>query len=362
MMSLAMPLRILNRFPGANAAVLSVDDRAREVVFAPEPRPGAEALWFQFRAVDPQPPSPPPESLRARLAFADTLAGLDAAAAAQLRPVYREKGGNWLRARPGAAVPPRTPAGAPSVAWDLPYPPRDGSLDVALDVPYGPEDLATTVRRSNGFWAEDAAGLLSGGQPLRRLSSNQPPSPAPRALYVVARRSPAAMPASWALDGLLEAFSRAKSAKWRVWAVPFADPAGAERGASGPNPAAMPRLRELLAADFARCAAGARPELVLDLDAAPPGGGVRAAAAPCADPAAEKSARAWVNLFAQALAPDFAEEGFDAGPAPAEDFPDAPIARLSLRVPFGRIRNASVAPRQYREIGQRVAKAILGRW
>ena len=68
-----MALRVLNRFPGANAAVLSVDDRAREIVFAPEPRPGAEALWFHFRVADPQPPSPPPDALRVRLAFADAL-------------------------------------------------------------------------------------------------------------------------------------------------------------------------------------------------------------------------------------------------------------------------------------------------
>ena len=359
-----MTLRILNRFPGANAAVLSVDDRAREIVFSPEPRPGAEALWFYFRAVDPQPPSPPPESLRVRLAFADTLTGLDAAAAAQLRPVYREKGGNWLRARPGSAVQPRTPSGTASVVWDLPYPPREGALDVALDVPYGPEDLATTIRRSNGFWAEDAAGLLASGQPMRRLSSNQPPSPSPRALYVVARRDPAAASASWVLDGMLEAFSRAKSAKWRVWAVPFADPGGMERGSSGPNPAAMPRLRALLAADFARSTAGARPELFLDLSSVPPGGVVQAAAAPCADPATEKSARAWTNLFAQSLAPDYADMDAFATPVPApeEDFPELGVPRLSIRVPFGRIRNASLAPRQYREIGQRIAKAILARW
>ena len=359
-----MSLRVLTRFPGANAAVLSVDDRAREIVFAPEPRPGADALWFHFRAADPQPPEPRPETLRVRLAFADSVAGTGGPAGAQLRPVYRERGANWLRARPPAAVPARTPADVPALVWELPYPAREGALDVALDVPYGPDDLSATVRRSNGFWTETAAGLLAGGAVLRRLSSGQPPSPSPRALYVVARRNPAAAPASWVLDGMLEAFSRAKSAKWRVWAAPLADPAGAERGASGPDPAAAPRLRALLAADFARCAAGARPELYLDLDAAPPGGGVRAAAAPCADPAADKSARAWTNLFAQALAPDYADAAAFAAadPAPETDFPDVPVPRVSLRVPFGRVLDSWLAPRQYREIGQRVAKAVLGRW
>lgn len=358
-----MALRVLTRFPGANAAALPADGRADEIVFSPVPGPGGGGLpWFHFRAADPQPPSPPPAALRVRLAFADSLPGLDAAGAAQLRPVYREKGGNWVRAKPGTAVPGRFPGEPPAVVWDLPFPPRDGSLDVALDVPYGPEDLAATVRRSNGFWTERDAGLLAGGAVLRRLSSGQPPSPAPRALYVVARRSPSAMPASWVLDGMLEAFSRAKSAKWRVWAVPFADPAGAARGAPEPDAAAGARLRALLAADFARCAAGARPELYLDLDAAPPGGGVLAAAAPAADPAADKSARAWTNLFAQALAPDFAGDGFDAGAAPAEDFPDVPVPRLSLRVPYGRLFHAAAAPRHWREIGQRLAKAVLSRW
>ena len=357
-----MPLRVLTRFPGANAAVLSVDDRAHEIVFSPEPRPGAEALWFHFRAADPQPPAPPPETLRLKLAFADAIAG--AAEAVQPRPVYREKGGAWLRARPPSFLPARSPEDVPALVWELPYPSKEGSLDVALDVPYGPDDLAATVRRSNGFWSETAAGLLAGGAVLRRLSSHQPPSPSPRALYVAARRDPAAAPASWVLDGMLEAFSRAKSAKWRVWAAPFVDPVGAERGASGPNPSALPRMRTLLAADFARCSAGARPELYLDLAALPPGGGVRAAIAPCADPAAEKSARAWTNLFAQALAPDYADAATfaDAAPAPETDFPDVPVPRVSLRIPFGRVLDSWLAPRQYREIGQRVAKAVLGRW
>ena len=47
---------------------------------------------------------------------------------------------------------------------------------------------------------------------------------------------------------------------------------------------------------------------------------------------------------------------------PEEDFPELGVPRLSIRVPFGRIRNASLAPRQYREIGQRIAKSILARW
>ena len=63
-----MILKVLNRFPGANAAVLATDDRAHEAVFAPEPRPGPDALWFHLRVADPQPPPSPPEALRIRLA------------------------------------------------------------------------------------------------------------------------------------------------------------------------------------------------------------------------------------------------------------------------------------------------------
>ena len=39
-------------------------------------------------------------------------------------------------------------------------------------------------------------GLLPGGTLLRRLSSGQPPSPSPRALYLVARRAPGATTAN----------------------------------------------------------------------------------------------------------------------------------------------------------------------
>ena len=364
----ALSIKVLNRFPGANAAVLATDDRAHEAVFAPEPRPGPDALWFHLRVADPQPPAPPPAALRVRLAFADAFPG-GAAAAAALRPVYRTRGGNWQRTKAATALPPPAPETPASVVWEIPYPEREGATDFALDYPYGPEDLASTLRRSGSFWTETPVGLFAGGAALRRLSSGQPPSPAPRALYLVARRAPAAAPSAWVLDGMLEAFSRAHSAKWRVWAVPLADPAGAERGASGGDPAALARLRALLAADLGRWAAGSRPELLLDLDAAAPGGpdGAALVVPPAADPAAEKSAQAWANLFRQALAPDFAAEDFAAaGPLP-EGLPPPPASApalpfLSLRVPFGRIRGAQASPRQYREIGQRVARAILSRW
>ena len=86
-----------------------------------------------------------------------------------------------------------------------------------------------------------------------------------------------------------------------------------------------------------------------------------------ADPAAEKSAQAWINLFRQALAPDFAAEDFAAAGPPPDGLPPPPascpaLPVLSLRVPFGRLRGAHASPRQYREIGQRVARAILSRW
>ena len=60
------------------------------------------------------------------------------------------------------------------------------------------------------------------------------------------------------------------------------------------------------------------------------------------------------------------EDFASAGPLP-EGLPPPPAAApalpaLSLRVPFGRIRGAQASPRQYREIGQRVARAILSRW
>ena len=90
-----------------------------------------------------------------------------------------------------------------------------------------------------------------------------------------------------------------------------------------------------------------------------------AAAAPAADPAVAKSAQAWVHLFRQALAPDFAAEAFllpdSAAPEPLPAA-GAAVPLLSLLLPLGRVRNAQLAPRQYREIGQRVARAILSRW
>jgi len=61
-----MAIKVIDRFPGANARILAVRDDAKapEIVFTPDPRGGTEALWFDFRVHDPSPPAAgAPESL-----------------------------------------------------------------------------------------------------------------------------------------------------------------------------------------------------------------------------------------------------------------------------------------------------------
>ena len=54
-----MALKVMDRFPGANARILAVRDDAQapEIVFSADPRGGTEALWFDFRYHDAAPPA-----------------------------------------------------------------------------------------------------------------------------------------------------------------------------------------------------------------------------------------------------------------------------------------------------------------
>ena len=88
-----MAIKVIDRFPGANARILAVRDDAKapEIVFTPDPRGGTEALWFDFRVHDPSPPAAgAPESLKLSLAFFETLLGGSNPVA--IRPVLRERG------------------------------------------------------------------------------------------------------------------------------------------------------------------------------------------------------------------------------------------------------------------------------
>lgn len=377
-----MAIRVLNRFPGANVRVLALQQAPdAELVFAADPQGGAEALWFNFRLEDPEPPSPAPESLTLTLRFAGNPPG--GGDPVHCRPVIREPGKGWNRLR--APVVTFLDDGQPLLRWTIPYP--VARIEVAFCHPYGREELDVMLQRAKGYWREDSIGLTRTGRLLSRLDNRTGVkgrgAGAPRGLYLLARQQPGETPGSWVLDGILETFFRARPANWCVWCVPFADLDGVVAGGSGGASCCrldrawgQPPMRHevaVLQGDMARWAAHCRPELVLDLRACGPGeqDGVRMFTGPV-PPESERSRQAWINILQQALGPEFAADPFVQAAAPAPQGEPACLAACVLRIsgcstlevgaPYASCRDTLMTPKQYREAGHRLAQAILNRW
>ena len=381
-----MALKVMDRFPGANARILAVRDDAQapEIVFSADPRGGTEALWFDFRYHDAAPPAAgAPETLKLTLAFFDTLLGGSNPAA--IRPVVRERGKAWSRLKPPEA---RIDSdGLQTLFWSVPYPIEP--QEFALCMPYGSEELATSLEHCKGYWTSRDIGLTQGGKTLPRLSNpifkGCDACPNPHGLYILARQHAGETPGSWVLDGMLEAFSRAKPVNWCVWIVPFANLDDVVGGAYGKDPFPHdlnrawgdPPMRHetlVMRRDIQRWAQRCKPELVLDLHAtgASETDGVYAFTTATTTPEFDKANQAWLNLFAQALGPEFAAEPFGrTGNDPSRwplprlgDFVRDAVgcASLSIETPYCMIRDTMLLQKQYREIGQRIARAILTRW
>ncbi|MGI5869288.1 MAG: hypothetical protein ACOX9C_07585 [Kiritimatiellia bacterium] len=381
-----MAIKVFDRFPGANARILSVrnDAPAPEVVFTPDPCGGTEALWFNFRIHDPSPPAnSAPESLKLSLVFFDTLLG--GCNPATIRPVLRERGKAWSRLRSPEVK--TEPDGLQTLSWSIPYPIEPHEF--ALCMPYGTNELSTVMAQCRGYWTLNGIGLTQGGRILQRLSNDIlkdcKACPNPHGLYIVARQHAGETPGSWVLDGMLSAFSRAKPVNWCVWVVPFANLDDVVSGAYGKDPFPHdlnrawgdPPMRHetlVMRKDIHRWAQRCKPQLVLDLHA--PGGsedeGVYAFTKQDAAPDVAKANQAWLNLFAQALGSEYASETFarvanypSRWPLPRlVDFVHDAIgtAALSLETPYCSIRGTTLLQKNYREIGGRLASAILGRW
>ena len=381
-----MALKVLDRFSGSNVRVLEIRTKTAdpEIFFTADPCGGTEALWFDFRLHDLTPPATgAPETLKLTLMFFETLLGGNNPAS--IRPVLRERGKAWNRLK--APEVKRDAEGQSQLTWVVPYPVEP--MEFAFCIPYGSEELATTLEHCKGYWQERDIGLTQGGKVMKRHSNNIwkgcDACPNPRGLYIVARQHAGETPGSWVLDGMLEAFSRAKPVNWCIWVVPFANLDDVLSGAYGKDPYphdlnrawGKPPMRHetlVMQRDLQRWATRCKPELVLDLHApsASEDQGVYAFVGDSGKPEIDKANQSWSNLFKEALTPDYADNDFVKvanylsrwdGPKLA-DFVHKEIgcSALSLETPYGLIRDTVLFQKHYREIGQKLARAILTRW
>lgn len=380
-----MALRVFKNFSGANACVLNVVQApAAEVVFTADPHGGPEAMWFDFCVEDADPPVNPPETLALTLRFFGNLLG-GGAHPEYCRPVFRAVGKNWNRL-PAPTVQ-RLADGQPLLQWQIPYP--ADRTEIALSHPYLPADLHSLLQRSKGFWQEEQIGLTQRGRILTRLNNGTHAadrSGQPRGLYLLARQHAGETPGSWVLDGLLDGISRRRSgAPWCVWAVPFADLDGVWSGDYGKDAFpydlnrawGKPPMRHetlVIQRDMRRWAALCRPELVLDLHA--PGvcdhDGVYLFHKTGEDETADRAAQAWINVLHQELTPEYAAETFARSANYASRWETPRLAdyvretygcsALSMEIPYALCGTTVMTPKQYREVGRRLARAILSRW
>lgn len=375
-----MAIRVLNRFPGANVRILAQQQAPNaELVFSPDPHGGPEALWFNFRIEDPDPPAPAPELLALTMRFFGNQPG--GGNPDHCRPVIRESGKSWNRLRAPTVT--YLDDGQPVLHWTIPYP--VARIELAFCHPYGRDELDVMLQRAKGYWHEESIGLTPGGRLLTRLDNRVggkgKTATVPRGLYILARQHPGETPGSWVLDGMLETISRARHANWCVWSVPFAHLDGVLAGDHRPNYEtdrswAEPSMQygvSVLQSDMGRWANHCRPELVVDLQAASASDhdGIYIPLARTT-PDAERNQKVWTNIMQQALGPEFAAETFT---RMAENTLTAESACLSeyvqkscgccaltIRTPYTICRETLMTPKQYREAGRRLAQAILTRW
>jgi len=375
-----MSLRVDSRFHGGNVAAVRVQENetSSEIFFSADPSGGAEALWFDFRVIESNPDTPHPGTLTLTLEFVRNLTGCDSPSA--LHPVYRGEGQGWNRARSGRVS---NEDGQASVSWTIPYP--IPAIEFALCYPYDLHEVRTQVRKSKGYWSTSSIGISQEGRHIPRISNTVDCVTSRPGIYLIARQHAGETPGSWVLDGMLQHFSRTNERRLVIWTVPVADVDGVERGHYGRGGLSRdldqawgdPPLRyetRAIQSDLAEWQTRCQPALVLDLQA---GGGSESQGVYCYLPQTEESSAAdrdsekWANVLRIALGDEYAAEDFkrerrarpQAAGMSVEDYvrQTLSISALTLGVPYASCGKTMMTPKQYREVGRRIARTAMQR-
>ncbi len=366
--------------PFGNACDINSPDGIPVVSFSADPHGGPECLWFCFRLRRKGRAQSVPDELILRLAHTDNMLGCSAPA--NIRPVARVKGDDWVRLHAG--TPRLLPDGRRCVDWIV-KPPKT-YMDVAFCYPYGRQELETLQRDTGRFWRVVCIGVSQGGRPLMRWSSDYGEQGGMRpGLYLIARQHSGETPGSWMLDGFLRSIAALGKDSPLVWVVPFANVDGVEQGDYGKDnfPHDLnrawgnPPMRHetlVLQRDMQRWKKRCRPVLGLDFHA--PGGtesdGIYAYLPnPDLFPERHKEAAAWAGLIAAALGPAYAAKSFArvARYASRWESPTAVaywsrslgMCGLCTETPYAMCGQSVLTRENYQEAGARMASAITER-
>lgn len=374
-----MSLNVTTRFPGGNAAGIEVGERdgLPEVRFASDPCGGTEALWFYFRIEETAPSPSRHTKIRLTWTLVENVTGGNDLGACI--PVASSPGHTWSRLKQGEET--RTETGLREISWQIPHPAP--STEVAFCFPYGRPELENALSRSKDFWRCSSIGISQGGRALPRLY-NTPGMPGGThpGLYLVARQHAGETPGSWVLDGFLRQLASHRKGGHVIWCVPLADIDGVEWGWYGRENLPQdldrawsdpPMRHEALAIrnDLLRWKERCRPALVLDFHA--PGAFDRDGVFVYADtggPTGGEETK-WCNVISNDLKPDYAANEFQRedrrtsrSTAPSLVTyvrRELGIPALGVQVPYAQAGANTLVQKNYREIGQRIAQAILRR-
>lgn len=378
--------------PFGNACELVVHGDAPGVTvsFMPDPHGGPETLWFCLRVRRDVETARSPGRLaaqRIRLLLrnlGNTLGGGDPD---RILPAARIDGRPWKRLDPGRSIEHRD--GRIDAEWAVEGVTR--SLEVAACYPYGPDEVEQLLNDLSGHARNrlqaDTIGVSQGARPIVRLCNDYGRVGSKRpGIYIVARQHSGETPGSWVLDGLLRSLTSSTTQpdeKPLVWAVPLANIDGVIRGDYGKDNFPIdlnrawgrPPMRHenlVIQRDIDQWRARCAPVLVLDLHA--PGWcedqGVYAFVpmGPTTDEVRRTTAR-WVETFRLALGSVNAAREFDRAALYPSRWSTPNLSRyaleflripaLSCEIPYSRIGDRPITQRGYREIGRRMAQAIL---
>jgi predicted deacylase len=290
--------------------------------------------------------------------------------------VCQTPGQPWTRLKQGDET--QTPDGRRQLSWSIPHPAP--LVDVAFCFPYGPADVDQLLDRSRDYWQSAAIGLSQEGRRVLRLhNSVGTPGGTQPGIYLVARQHAGETPGSWVLDGFLRQLAQTRKAGYIIWAVPLADIDGVVHGYYGRDGSpfdldrawGVPPLRRearVIRQDILRWKARCRPLLALDLQA--PGAcerdGVRVCMSrqPEAPMAAEETK--WCNVIQNEVQAEFAAPEFKRPPGATPGFVDVMrdeigVPALIVETPYSHAAGAVLTQKSYREIGRRLALAVLRR-
>lgn len=374
-----MNLRVETDIPFGNACDVEISclNGIPAVSFSPDPHGGPEALWFCFRVTDDD-SSGHPTTVSLALKNTDNLLG--GGRPLNFRPVVRESEGEWKRLAQGEVI--EHDDGRRSVLWTI----RASALpmDVAFCFPYGPDELDALAGGCPGIWMRDTIGVSQGARPIVRLSNCRgEPSGGRPGVYLIARQHSGETPGSWVMDGFLRRIAGAADAAPLVWAVPFANIDGVMQGDYGKDNFPFdlnrawgtPPMRhetQVISRDVRRWQARCRPVLALDFHA--PGGSENEGvycfpSRPPGDDGLAESIGEWAERLRSALTGEFAAADFQrtgnyASRWNTPTFCDylseiLRVPAISAETPYACIGERALDVEDYREIGRRMADAVL---